>query len=129
MSTKKTANIDGHNLITSYRNLYTLAGKQLQCIEQEDYTALEEILAQKQLIIDSIAGIQTIFSDNQTGVDHKYLIQMISEIMDLEKRSRELLESKNKETAEKILAVKRSNLISNYFRKTDLTINLLEEKI
>lgn len=126
----KTSSIEENILLTGCKNLCILTTKQLECIQQEDYTSLAEVLAQKQLIIESITGSNTLLSLIPDGeLIRQDLVSIISDTLVLEQKSKALLESKKPEIIAKIMSANKSKLIDKYFAQVSLTTNFLEEKI
>lgn len=107
-----------------FTNLYDLSSRQVEYIKQDDLESLLEILHQKQVIINFIAGLDLTSLQVEESEKEK-LKDIINKTEQLNSECRGLLQSKELSLLEKIRLV----TLKEYNAHTTLKKAFLDEKI
>lgn len=94
--------------IKHHSNLQKLSAKQLQAIKEDQLTIVDEIVAQKQIIIDSIVALQEKFDISNCQPSTKESLQkLLTQINANEKESQQIVGGRCTDIRIKMLAIRK----------------------
>lgn len=105
----------GTLLLKHYGNILTLSLKQLTAIKQEDEAGIDTIIAQKQLIIEHIKGLQAEHGNMSFSVDTtNKLQQLLTDIKKAEDEGQAILVQRQETLRNKLVSIQQKKLLQAY---------------
>jgi GTPase involved in cell partitioning and DNA repair len=110
--------------IKHYSNLQRLAAKQLNAIKEEKLNTVNELVAQKQIIMNNIVAIQGDFDINNCQLEVKEkLAELVSRINASENESRQILSDNCSSVSKKMMAGRKEIAIHQAYESSSFQGN------
>lgn len=107
--------VQGTLLLKHYGNILTLSLKQLTAIKQEDEAGINEMIAQKQLIIEHIKRLQAEHGNMSFSVDTaKKMQQLLTDIKKVEDEGQAILVQRQEKLRNKLVSIQQKKLLQAY---------------
>ena len=110
------SNLYGADLIKHYKNIYDLSSNQFAALERDSLTNISSFIDQKQLIFEHIKSSNSqIVQEELPEEIRQVLRKILSDIIELEEKSRKIVEQSGAQLREKLLVFRQTESLRQVY--------------